>query len=264
LSESTKLGSYVVAAVPGIGPVACATLLARLPELGSLNRCEVAAWQESQHSTPQSGAWRGPSTILSGRAAVRTALYMATLTAVRHQPALRAFYQRPPGGFSSHVAPTTPGSIHEGGELGYLLSHAFGAAFDDPDLIVACVVGDGEAETGPLATAWQSNEVLNPVCDGAVLPVLHLNGYKFSNPTVPARIEREELKQFLRGCGWTPYFVESDKPEEMHQLMAATMAAYIEKTTNEGQKSRERVNLRDSVSAPRAIGDSAFCVLATA
>jgi xylulose-5-phosphate/fructose-6-phosphate phosphoketolase len=107
-----------------------------------------------------------------------------------------------PGGISSHVAPTTPGSIHEGGELGYSLSHAFGAAFDNPGLIVACVIGDGEAETGPLATSWQSNKFLNPISDGAVLPILHLNGYKISNPTVLARIENEELEQFLRGCGW--------------------------------------------------------------
>ncbi len=128
-----------------------------------------------------------------------------------------------PGGISSHVAPTTPGSIHEGGELGYSLSHAFGAAFDNPDLIVACVVGDGEAETGPLATAWQSNKFLDPATDGAVLPILHLNGYKISNPTVLARIEREELEQFLRGCGWTPYFVEGEEPAKMHQLMAAAL-----------------------------------------
>ena len=133
-----------------------------------------------------------------------------------------------PGGISSHVAPTTPGSIHEGGELGYSLSHAFGAAFDNPDLIVACVVGDGEAETGPLATAWQSNKFLNPITDGAVLPILHLNGYKISNPTVLARIEHEELEQFFRGCGWTPYFVEGDEPETMHQLMAATLEKAIE------------------------------------
>ena len=125
-----------------------------------------------------------------------------------------------PGGISSHVAPTTPGSIHEGGELGYSLSHAFGAAFDNPGLIVACVIGDGEAETGPLATAWQSTKFLNPVSDGAVLPILHLNGYKISNPTVLARIEHEELDQFLRGCGWEPRFVEGDDPEDMHQLMA--------------------------------------------
>ena len=133
-----------------------------------------------------------------------------------------------PGGISSHVAPTTPGSIHEGGELGYSLSHAFGAAFDNPDLIVACVVGDGEAETGPLATAWQSNKFLNPITDGAVLPILHLNGYKISNPTVLARIEHEELEQFFRGCGWTPFFVEGDDPETMHQLMAATLDQAIE------------------------------------
>jgi xylulose-5-phosphate/fructose-6-phosphate phosphoketolase len=133
-----------------------------------------------------------------------------------------------PGGISSHVAPTTPGSIHEGGELGYSLSHAFGAAFDNPGLIVACVVGDGEAETGPLATAWQSNKFLNPITDGVVLPILHLNGYKISNPTVLARVEPEELEQFLRGCGWTPYFVEGDDPATMHQLMAATLNKVIE------------------------------------
>ncbi len=128
-----------------------------------------------------------------------------------------------PGGISSHVAPTTPGSIHEGGELGYSLSHAFGAAFDNPALVVACIIGDGEAETGPLATAWHSNKLLDPVTDGAVLPILHLNGYKISNPTILARIEPEELEQFLRGCGWTPYFVEGHEPEAMHQLMAATL-----------------------------------------
>jgi xylulose-5-phosphate/fructose-6-phosphate phosphoketolase len=122
-----------------------------------------------------------------------------------------------PGGISSHVAPTTPGSIHEGGELGYSLSHAFGAAFDNPGLIVACVIGDGEAETGPLATSWQSNKFLDPVTDGAVLPILHLNGYKISNPTILARIESEELEQFLRGCGWAPLFVEGDDPDTMHE-----------------------------------------------
>ncbi len=133
-----------------------------------------------------------------------------------------------PGGISSHVAPTTPGSIHEGGELGYSLSHAFGAAFDNPGLIVACVIGDGEAETGPLATAWQSNKLLNPVTDGAVLPILHLNGFKISNPTVLARIEHDELDNFLRGCGWTPYFVEGDDPDTMHQLMAATLDQVVD------------------------------------
>jgi xylulose-5-phosphate/fructose-6-phosphate phosphoketolase len=133
-----------------------------------------------------------------------------------------------PGGISSHVAPTTPGSIHEGGELGYSLSHAFGAAFDNPGLVVACVVGDGESETGPLATAWQSNKFLNPITDGAVLPILHLNGFKISNPTVLARIEPDELEQFFRGCGWAPIFVEGDDPETMHQLMAAAMDEAIE------------------------------------
>jgi len=128
-----------------------------------------------------------------------------------------------PGGLSSHVSPQIPGSIHEGGELGYSLSHAFGTVFDNPDLITACVVGDGEAETGPLATAWHSNKFLNPRTDGVVLPILHLNGYKISNPTVLARIEREELDQLFRGYGWAPYYVEGDDPMQMHQLMATRM-----------------------------------------
>ena len=128
-----------------------------------------------------------------------------------------------PGGIPSHVAPETPGSIHEGGELGYSLSHAFGAAFDNPDLLVACVVGDGEAETGPLATSWHSNKFLNPVHDGAVLPILHLNGYKIAGPTVLARIPHDELEALFRGYGYTPYFVEGDDPMKMHQLMAATL-----------------------------------------
>ena len=132
-----------------------------------------------------------------------------------------------PGGISSHVAPSTPGSIHEGGELGYSLSHAFGAAFDNPGLIVACIVGDGEAETGPLATAWQSNKFLDPISDGAVLPILHLNGFKISNPTILARIEHDELEKFFEGCGWTPLFVEGDDPEAMHRLMAATVEEAI-------------------------------------
>ena len=128
-----------------------------------------------------------------------------------------------PSGIPSHVSPECPGSIHEGGELGYSLSHAFGAAFDNPDLVVACVIGDGEAETGPLATAWHSNKFLNPATDGAVLPILHLNGYKIANPTILARISRDELEQLLRGYGWTPYFVEGHEPELMHQAMAATL-----------------------------------------
>ena len=132
-----------------------------------------------------------------------------------------------PGGIPSHVAPETPGSIHEGGELGYSVSHAFGAAFDNPDLIVACVVGDGEAETGPLATAWHSNKFLNPVCDGAVLPILHLNGYKIANPTVLARISHEELEALFTGYGYKPYFVEGSEPAEMHQKMAHTLDEVI-------------------------------------
>jgi xylulose-5-phosphate/fructose-6-phosphate phosphoketolase len=128
-----------------------------------------------------------------------------------------------PGGIPSHVAPETPGSINEGGELGYALSHAYGAAFDNPDLLLACVVGDGEAETGPMATSWHSNKFLNPVDDGAVLPILHLNGYKIAGPTVLARISRDELEALFRGYGYTPHFVEGDDPEQMHQLMAAAL-----------------------------------------
>ena len=128
-----------------------------------------------------------------------------------------------PGGIPSHVSPECPGSIHEGGELGYSLSHAFGAVFDNPNLIVACVIGDGEAETGPLATAWHSNKFLNPITDGVVLPILHLNGYKIANPSLLARITHEELEELLRGYGWTPYFVEGDDPETMHQLMALAL-----------------------------------------
>jgi len=152
-----------------------------------------------------------------------------------------------PGGISSHVAPSTPGSIHEGGELGYSLSHAFGAAFDNPGLVVACVIGDGEAETGPLATAWHSNKFLNPITDGVVLPILHLNGYKISNPTVLARIEHEELEQFIRGCGWTPHFVEGDQPEVMHQLMAGTLEAVAEEIREIQRHAREH----DDATRPR-------------
>jgi xylulose-5-phosphate/fructose-6-phosphate phosphoketolase len=133
-----------------------------------------------------------------------------------------------PGGIPSHASPECPGSIHEGGELGYSLSHSFGAVFDNPDLIVACVVGDGEAETGPLATAWHSNKFLNPATDGAVLPILHLNGYKIANPTLLARIPREELEQLLRGYGWAPLFVEGHVPELMHQAMAKVLDTAIE------------------------------------
>ncbi len=150
-----------------------------------------------------------------------------------------------PGGIPSHVAPETPGSIHEGGELGYALVHAYGAAFDNPDLIVAAVVGDGEAETGPLAASWHSNKFLNPVRDGAVLPILHLNGYKIANPTVLARIPREELESLMVGYGYKPYWVEGSDPETMHQLMAATMDTAIgeikaiqEKARTEGYSDR--------------------------
>ena len=144
-----------------------------------------------------------------------------------------------PGGISSHVAPTTPGSIHEGGELGYSLSHAFGAAFDNPELIVTCVVGDGEAETGPLATAWHSNKFLNPITDGVVLPILHLNGFKINNPTLLARISHEELEQFFQGCGWTPFFVEGDDPDQMHELMATILETAVETIRQIQKNARE-------------------------
>jgi xylulose-5-phosphate/fructose-6-phosphate phosphoketolase len=134
-----------------------------------------------------------------------------------------------PGGMPSHCAPETPGSINEGGELGYGIAHAFGAVFDNPDLIAAVTVGDGEAETGPLATSWQSNKFLNPITDGAVLPIMHLNGYKIANPTVFARMSHQEIVDFFHGCGWEPYFVEGDDPMTMHKLMAETLDTVIEK-----------------------------------
>jgi xylulose-5-phosphate/fructose-6-phosphate phosphoketolase len=144
-----------------------------------------------------------------------------------------------PGGIPSHVAPETPGSIHEGGELGYALVHAYGAVFDNPDLIALCVVGDGEAETGPLAASWHSNKFLNPASDGAVLPVLHLNGYKIANPTVLARIEPEELRALLEGYGYAPRFVEGSDPTEMHQLMAATLDEVLDEIASIQHRARE-------------------------
>ena len=152
-----------------------------------------------------------------------------------------------PGGIPSHASPECPGSIHEGGELGYSLSHSFGAVFDNPNLIVACVVGDGEAETGPLATAWHSNKFLDPATDGAVLPVLHLNGYKISNPTLLARITHEELEQFLRGCGWTPIFVEGHEPGPMHEAMATALDAAVEQI----QRIQQDARLRGHRARPR-------------
>ena len=152
-----------------------------------------------------------------------------------------------PGGIPSHVSPECPGSIHEGGELGYSLSHAFGAAFDNPELIVACVVGDGEAETGPLATSWHSNKFLNPVTDGAVLPILHLNGYKIANPAVLARISKKELKQLFHGYGWEPHFVEGDDPRKMHQRMASV----VEKAVVEIRQIQNHARKKDDTDRPR-------------
>ena len=133
-----------------------------------------------------------------------------------------------PGGIPSHAAPETPGSIHEGGELGYALAHAYGAAFDNPQLLACCVIGDGEAETGPLAASWHSNKFLNPARDGAVLPILHLNGYKIASPTVLARIGDEELTELLRGYGHTPYFVTGDEPMAVHRMLADTLDRVVE------------------------------------
>src|SRR5512142_1538487 len=152
-----------------------------------------------------------------------------------------------PGGIPSHVAPQTPGSIHEGGELGYSLAHAYGAAFDNPDLLVVCVVGDGEAETGPLATSWHSNKFLNPVHDGAVLPILHLNGYKIANPTVLARLPKAELTELLRGYGHEPHYVEGSQPESMHQKMGAAM----DLTLREIREIQRRARQEGSTARPR-------------
>ena len=153
---------------------------------------------------------------------------------------LREFFKQFsfPGGIGSHCTPETPGSIHEGGELGYVLSHACGAAFDNPELIVAAVVGDGESETGPLATSWHINKFLNPIRDGAVLPILHLNGYKINNPTLLARIGHDELESLLRGYGWTPYFVEGSDHESMHQAMAATTEHCVQEIRKIQQQAR--------------------------
>ncbi len=149
-----------------------------------------------------------------------------------------------PGGIPSHVAPETPGSIHEGGELGYSLAHAFGAVLDNPELIAACVVGDGEAETGPLATSWHGNKFINPATDGCVLPILHLNGYKIANPTIFARMSHTEVECFFKGCGWEPYFVEGSDPEEMHQKMAAVLDTVIKKIRKIQKEARESDNIK--------------------
>ena len=143
-----------------------------------------------------------------------------------------------PGFIGSHVTPETPGSIHEGGELGYSVSHAYGAVLDNPDLIVTCVVGDGESETGPLATSWHSNKFINPAHDGAVLPVLNLNGYKIANPTILARISHEELEYLFRGYGYTPYFVEGTNPADIHQKMASVMEECILKIKEVQEEAR--------------------------
>ena len=152
-----------------------------------------------------------------------------------------------PGGIPSRVAPETPGSIHEGGELGYALAHAYGPAFDSPDLLVCCIVGDGEAETGPLAASWHSNKLLDPVRDGAVLPILHLNGYKIANPTLLARIPEAGLRALLEGYGHQPYFIEGDDPLVMHQRMAAVLDQVIQEIQNIQRSAREH---RDATWAP--------------
>ncbi|HEX7637161.1 MAG TPA: phosphoketolase, partial [Burkholderiaceae bacterium] len=157
------------------------------------------------------------------------------------EPGLRRLFRQFsfPGGIPSHAAPETPGSLHEGGELGYSLSHAFGAVFDNPGLVVACVVGDGEAETGPLATAWQSTRFLDPAQDGAVLPILHLNGYKIANPALLARIPRADLVALLNGAGWAPQFVEGHEPAAMHEAMAAALDACLDRIAAIQRAARE-------------------------
>src|SRR3989449_734904 len=171
-------------------------------------------------------------------------------TKAEDEEGMRVFFKEFsfPGGIGSHCTPETPGSIHEGGELGYSISHAFGAAFDNPDLLVTVAVGDGESETGPLATSWHANKFLNPVRDGAVLPILHLNGYKINNPALLSRIPREELADLFKGYGWTPYFVEGDDPEYMHQKMAATLEDCVLEIR------RIQGEARASGTAPRANG----------
>src|SRR6266704_3439123 len=167
--------------------------------------------------------------------------YSEIYTAIQqNEEGMRKLFKRFsfPGGIPSHVAPETPGSIHEGGELGYALVHAYGAAFDNPDLLVACVVGDGEAETGALAASWHSNKFLNPAQDGAVLPILHLNGYKIANPTVLARIEHAELEALLRGYGYAPRFVSGDVPEAMHRQMAATLDEVVDEILTTQREAR--------------------------
>ena len=181
---------------------------------------------------------------------------------------MRAFFRdfSFPGGIGSHCTPETPGSIHEGGELGYSVSHAFGAAFDNPDLLVAVVVGDGEAETGPLATSWHSNKFLNPVRDGAVLPILNLNGYKINNPTLLARVSHEELDDLFKGYGWTPYFVEGEDVDLMHQEMAGTLEdcvleirriqheARVERQGQPGALAHDRAAKPEGVDRPQGSG----------
>ena len=165
-----------------------------------------------------------------------------------------------PGGIPSHTAPETPGSINEGGELGYSLAHAFGAVMDNPDLIAACVVGDGEAETGPLAAAWHSNKFLNPITDGAVLPILHLNGFKIGNPTIFSRISREEAEMFFKGCGWEPRFVEGDEPEQMHQKMAAALdwaVREIQRVQEYARVAHDRLPLPQGLDRPQGGGRTA-------
>ena len=173
---------------------------------------------------------------------------------------MRAFFREFsfPGGIGSHCTPETPGSIHEGGELGYSVSHAFGAAFDNPDLVVAVVVGDGEAETGALATSWHSNKFLNPIRDGAVLPILNLNGYKINNPTLLARIPHEELEQLFRGYGWNPHFVEGENVDLMHQEMAGTLEECVleirriqKEARSSGKASRARWPMDRLARSPR-------------
>ena len=203
-----------------------------------------------QEAGSQRDLYRGPRTrrtgiggeYLSGRNVQRVLFPYSRRTEEGMRRLFKQFSF--PGGIPSHVAPETPGSIHEGGELGYCLAHAYGAAFDNPDLLVCCVVGDGEAETGPLAASWHSNKFLNPARDGAVLPILHLNGYKIANPTFLGRMNDEELTHLFVGYGYKPHFVEGDEPEAMHQLMAAHARRCLRRDSRDSERcasGRQRV-----------------------
>ena len=222
LREPLRAGARQAAPARPLGDDAGPELHLRPPEPGHQARTDLTRSTSPAPATAGRGWW--PTPISKGT-------YSEVYPHIgKDEDGLRRLFRQFsfPGGIPSHVAPETPGSIHEGGELGYALVHAYGAVFDNPELIVGCVVGDGEAETGPLATSWHSNKFLDPARDGAVLPILHLNGYKIANPTVLARIPHDELRRCCTGYGHRPYFVEGDEPGAMHQPMAAALDEAID------------------------------------